>query len=294
MSRALEMKIVLLLVVLGGWWDTAESREVVQAITWQQLAAAGAVSSGEVVGGDDGQPPSLRIVHTEATPRTFHVITLEQPAIDTSRYALEGRVRYEGVSSGSYLEMWNHFDEAAFFTRSLGDGGPMGRLDGSSAWRPFVLPFSNREGDPPPEKLVVNLVLMGPGSVDIGPLQLVELNETDDLFADSGAWWNDRQAGLVGGIVGSALGVLGALIGWLGSTGRARGFALGTLSALSLLGMGALALGGIALTSDQPYGVYYPLLLLGGLGTVLGFSLKRSMSKRYEELELRRMQALDA
>jgi len=93
----------------------------------------------------------------------------------------------------------------------------MGRLEGSSEWRPFVLPFSNREGGAPPEKLVVNLVLTGPGVVEIGPLQLVELNPADDLFADSGAWWNDRQAGLFGGIAGSGLGILGALIGWLGS-----------------------------------------------------------------------------
>ena len=197
------------------------------------------------------------------------------------------------VSSGSYLEMWNHFEEGPFFTRSLADSGPMGRLEGSSDWRSFVLPFSNREGGAPPEKLVVNLVLTGPGVVEIGPLQLVELDPTDDLVADSGAWWNDRQAGLFGGIAGSGLGILGALIGWLGSTRRARGFALGALTAIGLLGVGSLVVGAFALESGQPYGVYYPLLLLGGLCTVLGFSLRRSTSKRYEQFEMRRMQALD-
>ena len=49
-----------------------------------------------------------------------------------------------------------------------------------------------------------------------------------------------------------------------------------------------------AVLQGQPYQVYYPLVLLGGIGGAAGFVLPRSLSKRYEELELRRMQALDA
>jgi hypothetical protein len=58
--------------------------------------------------------------------------------------------------------------------------------------------------------------------------------------------------------------------------------------------VGALVLGGVAFVSGQPYAVYYPLLLSGGISAALGFSLPRSLSRRYEDLELRRMQALDA
>jgi hypothetical protein len=53
-------------------------------------------------------------------------------------------------------------------------------------------------------------------------------------------------------------------------------------------------LGVVALLLAQPYAVYYPLLLSGMIGTVLGFTLPRTLNKRYEELELRRMQAFDA
>ena len=73
-----------------------------------------------------------------------------------------------------------------------------------------------------------------------------------------------------------------------------RGFALGALTAIALLGVGSLVAGAIALESGQPYGVYYPLWLLGGLCPALGFFLKRSVSKRYEQFELRGMQAFDA
>jgi hypothetical protein len=50
----------------------------------------------------------------------------------------------------------------------------------------------------------------------------------------------------------------------------------------------------VALSNGQPYAVYYPLLLVGAVSAALGFSLPRSLNKRYEEMELRRMQALDA
>ena len=68
----------------------------------------------------------------------------------------------------------------------------------------------------------------------------------------------------------------------------------GALKAMAYLGAAAAILGVLALSGGQPYAVYYPLLLLGTISTVLGLWLPRSMNKRYEAWELRRMQALDA
>ncbi|MGH9255909.1 MAG: hypothetical protein ACRD3C_15230 [Vicinamibacterales bacterium] len=274
---------------------TAWGEDVVRSINWQEIAAANALTSGVVVTDPDGTEGSrLRVVHEGPAPATLPLVTIERPGIGTARYALRGRVRYEGVATGSYLEMWNHLPEGAFFSRSLDQSGPMGHLDGSSGWRPFVLPFFNREGGSPPARLVLNLVLAGAGTVEIGPLELVEFAANEDPLADATAWWSDRQAGMLGGIVGSALGLLGAVIGWLGSAGRAKALVLGSLKGIAWLGIGALILGGVALQGGQPYAVYYPLVLLGTVSAALGFSLPRSLRKRYEELELRRMQALDA
>lgn len=270
----------------------ARGEEVVRLIAWQELAAASALKSGAVVSGPEG--PSLRVVHEGPAPRTFPLVTIEHPAIRTRRYALRGRVKYEGVAAGSYLEMWNHLPEGAFFSRSLDQSGPMGRLEGSAGWRAFVLPFFNREDGSPPHTLVLNLVLAGAGTVEVGPLELVEFAEVDDPLLDAGAWWNNTQAGLLGAILGSALGILGSIIGWLGSAGRARGFVLNTLKSIAWLGVGALVLGSVAIQLGQPYAVYYPLLLFGGISAALGFSLPRSLRRRYEDLELRRMQAFDA
>ena len=89
---------------------------------------------------------------------------------------------------------------------SLAQSGPLRRLEGSSGWRTFVLPFFNREGGPPPDRLVLNLVLTGAGTVDIGPLELVQLAAGEDPLAGAVAWWGGRQAGLFGAVAGSTLG----------------------------------------------------------------------------------------
>jgi hypothetical protein len=54
-----------------------------------------------------------------------------------------------------------------------------------------------------------------------------------------------------------------------------------------------LAVGLVALALGQPYAVWYPLLLMGVLDPVLAFSLLPSARRRFEEIELRRMRALD-
>lgn len=274
--------------------STAWSEEIVRRIEWQELAAANALKSGTVVAADEGSGGrSLRLVH-KAGPVTLPLLTIEHPGIRTERYALRGRVKYERVAAGGYLEMWSHLPEGSFFSRSLGQSGPMQHLQGSSGWRPFVLPFFNRPGGASPQKLTFNLVLAGAGSVEIGPVELVQFAPDENPLGGSSAWWSGRDAGILGGIAGAALGILSAVIGWLGSAGRAKGFVLNTLKAVRWAGIGVLVLGVVAFLAGQPYEVYYSLVLLGGISAALGFLLPRSLSKRYEDLELRRMQALDA
>jgi hypothetical protein len=213
---------VLVLMVLCGLLAPRPvwSQEVLQSIGWPELEAARRLAPGAVVDPSAAGGPSLRIAHGEPAPATFELVVIENPPIRAARYAVRGRVRYDGVAGGSYLEMWNHLPEGAFFSRTLGDRGPTGRLDGSSGWREFLLPFANREGGAPPHRLVVNLVLTGSGTVEVSPLELVQFTGGD--ATEAGAWWSAQQAGLLGGILGSALGTLGAVLGWLGSAGRAR------------------------------------------------------------------------
>jgi hypothetical protein len=268
--------------------------ELVTSIGWRELAEAGKLKVGTVVDSPTGVAgPSLRLIHRGPQPMTFPLVTIDRPPINMARYALRGRVTYNAVSKDSYLEMWSYLAEGAFFSRTLGENGPMQRLEGSSGQRAFVVPFSNREGGAPPERLVFNLVLTGAGTVEIGPLELVQFAANEDMFADDNAWWSERQGGALGGVIGSVLGIVGAVIGWLASAGRAKGFVLSALTAIAWLGIAALVGGAGALVGGQPYAVYYPLMLLGAISAGLGLFLPRALNRRYQDLELRRMQALD-
>ena len=107
-------------------------------------------------------------------------------------------------------------------------------------------------------------------------------------------WWSHRQAGWIGAIAGSAFGCIGGTVGILIGRGKARRFVLASLVILPLLGAGGLVLGFIAVAMSQPWAVYYGPLLLGLLLVVIPLSQRRAARKRYEQLELRKMQAMDA
>jgi hypothetical protein len=109
-----------------------------------------------------------------------------------------------------------------------------------------------------------------------------------------GQWWDDRTGGLIGGIGGSIIGCLGGLIGTLAGMGRARRFVLGLTKALFLVGLVLIGVGLVAVVQSQPYGVYYPLLLAGVISAAVCGGLLRTLRRRYDELELRKMSALDA
>ncbi len=275
------------------------AEEILREISWTKLREAKLGEEGRV-GGEvlplKGAAPfeQLKVENAQGQPRTETVLTLEGPGISSARYAIRGQVRYDGVEGEGYLEMWNHFpDGSRYFSRTLGAAGPMKSLKGSSDWRPFVLPFYNKEGGPAPAKLVLNVVLPGRGTVYLGPLRLVQFGPGEDPLGTVGQWWSDQRGGLVGGILGIMLGGMGGLIGWLAAAGKARRLVLGMLKAMLAIGVAALLLGGFALIRSQPYAVYYPLLLVGFISSVVPGVLLRNVQKRYEELELRRMRAMD-
>jgi hypothetical protein len=200
-------------------------------------------------------------------------------------------VRYEAVEAISYLELWNHFpDGSQYFSRTLGEFGAMQKLEGSSGWRPFALPF-DATGAPAPSRLVFNVVLAGRGGVELGPLKLLE--QRVERFDQPHVAWTDRVAALTGGIGGALVGCLGALVGVLTSLGRARRFVMALTT--GLIGFGAiLFVGGlIAFAVAQPYTVFYPLLLIGVLSSAVPLGLLPTIRRRYAEIELRMMRAHD-
>jgi hypothetical protein len=272
----------------------ARAAEVQREVSWVGVPRAGGALEGEVrPAGPSAAFEHLVVSNPASQPRTVKLLTIDAPGVTRSRYAIAGEVRYEGVEGTAYLEMWSAIaGQGSFFTRTLASSGPMKSLTGSAAWRPFILPF-DATGAPPPRSLEVNLVLPGRGTVALGPLRLLQFAEGENPLASAGAWWGPRAAGLGGGVTGSLIGCLGALVGLLAQRGQGRALALGLLKGMLALGVAGTALGAVALARAQPYEVVYPLLLEGVLCGVLGATLLPRLRRRYEELELRKMRALD-
>jgi hypothetical protein len=272
----------------------AQEAAALRVIRWDELREQDKLSAGQVVETDGPHAGVLKIDHPGPGPASFELVEITDPGITELAYAVTGQVRYDDVSGTGYLEMWNYFPDGEFFSRTLAGSGPLGSISGTSAWRDFQLPFML--GDDPstarPNRLVVNLHLAGPGTVYLGGLQLAHISPAV-VGMPAGAWWGDRAAGLVGGIAGSILGLIGAAVGVLTGLGRGRRIVTLLMYAIIAGGGVALVLGIVALVMRQPYAVYYPLLLLGILSTVLGATLLPTIKKRFDEAELRRMQALD-
>jgi hypothetical protein len=270
------------------------AEEVLQEISWSRQSEEGLLPEG------DGaqcrvEQDVLRIENTGGQAATVGVLTLEDPAITTAKYAIVGEVRYEAVEGKGYLEMWSSFEgRGRYFSRTLGASGPLRALTGSSDWRRFVLPFYSDATSPAPGTLTINIVLPGPGTVWLRDVRLVQFAAGEDPLGAAGQWWTDRTGGLIGAILGTLLGCMGGLIGYLTSKGKARHVTFGLLRATQLVGVVGLVGGILAVILSQPYGVYYPLILIGILCPALGMGLSSTIRKRYDEAEFRRMSALDA
>lgn len=274
--------------------------EVLEEITWTGLRDAGRLGAGSVLdagsGGSSVGSIEIRAAAQQPGPQTL--FSIENPKITATSYGIVGRVRCDGIEGTAYVEMWSHFPGGgAFFSRTLADSGPMAALTGTAGWRPFLLPFFNSKGNPPPERLVINAYIPARGSLYLSTLRLVQFTSGEDpLSGIDGAreWWTSRQAGTVGGACGATIGIIGALIGWLVSRGRARKVVLGLMIALIVLGVLQLAAGAVSLMCSQPYHVWFPLFLGGTLEVGIFGPLLLAARKRYQDLELRRIRALDA
>ncbi|MHC4623274.1 MAG: hypothetical protein ACYS4W_05160 [Planctomycetota bacterium] len=142
----------------------------------------------------------------------------------------------------------------------------------------------------------LNVASPGRGTVYLSPLELVQYAKAGGPFlaGRGGAWWDDRTAGIAGGIAGSIVGLLGGVTGLLAGIGKGRRLVLFLLTLLSLIGGASLAFGLTAVVLSQPYRVYYPPLLLGCLCTILPVFTRGPVRRRFEEIELRKMKAMDA
>ncbi len=96
-----------------------------------------------------------------------------------------------------------------------------------------------------------------------------------------GTWYG----GLGGGLLGLSGAVLGAVTAALAPKGKGRSFILGAFTFMKWVGLVNLVIGLYAVYERQPYGIWYPLLLIGFLFALLFSLLRPIVCKRYDEAE---------
>lgn len=121
-------------------------------------------------------------------------------------------------------------------------------------------------------------------------------NELIQMLAETQPepWFTN--VGLVGAIVGSAVGVLGGgvygpLVGSLAPLGKARGFVYAYHWMLVIVGLCLLVVGVVAMVTGQPFPI---VAVLGGPGLLLLtilLPLTPVLNMRYRQAEQRRLEA---
>lgn len=259
------------------------------------VAGSGAVAddalqiAGKGVGKDGVLTQRVAEVVGDTAPTTTPILAIDRPRPAGSIYQITGTVEYSDVHGEAYLEMGSTLASGdQIFTRTLEPMGPLAKISGSSAPRPFALPLQLGAGEPAPTRLVLNVVLPGPGHVTLSDLRL---SGGTSIASVPGAWWSSQAAGAAGAIGGSVIGLLGATIGVLCALGRYRRFAEALLAALLGLGVGGLVAGSAALALGQPREVWFPLLLMGLLAALVPIMLRREVRRRFARAELPALRA---
>lgn len=274
-----------------------KSIRIVSLLVGFGLAASGGAGvaddalqiAGDRVGGDGVLTRRLAEVVGSTSPTSTPILSIDSPHVAGSVYEITGTVEYSDVQGDGYLEMLTVFSEGEqFFTRTLDPTGAFGKLSGSSEARPFALPIQLAAGAPTPARLVLNVVLPGPGDVKVSNLRLTGGSA---IAALPGAWWTSRAAGAIGGAGGSLIGVVGATIGVLCALGRYRRLAGALLMTLLGLGLGGLVAGGAAIASGQPREVWLPLLLVGFFAALPPIALRGEVRRRFARTEFSGLQA---
>lgn len=235
--------------------------------------------------GPSGEPAIA--VSGDDSPSITPLAIAVSPSISTPDYVVRGQVKIEGVVGDGYLELLSNFGpKGEFFSRTLSTWGSTRKLNGSSGWREFELPFHATAGMKP-ERLTLRVILQGRGKVAIARPLIV----TSPVSAVQ--WWTNPQSGLVGGAIGSFLGILGGLIG-LAVWKKSNRMAINVCAIAILFSLIALISGLAAACLGQPFHVFYPLLLVGGIGlTTIGFN-SRNLLRRIQDDELNKIRAADS
>lgn len=159
------------------------AEETLATFPWLQLAKEGRLTVGQIIFKDVQTPfDQLRVDNPNDKLAIVKVFSLPKPQFTKKLYGLTGRVRYERVEGEAYLEMLTDFgDFEEYYSRTDQKTGPMKKLQGTSGWRDFVLPFLNQKKQDP-VRVVFNVFFLKHGTVYLADVKLVQYGDREDPF----------------------------------------------------------------------------------------------------------------
>lgn len=188
--KRLTLLFVVVLLGVPVWTSRAAElpagAALVKTIDWktEHLPAGAKLNEG----GPENRS-FISVENKEKQPVSIPLWETKSRGIQTKCYAVRGQIRYHAVEGTGYLDLWSSFAGTSpgesggkYFSRTLANRGPLQKITGNSEWRDVVLPFDGTQSKSLPTGLELNLVLAGPGKVDVSDLQLLQ-------FADAGSMW---------------------------------------------------------------------------------------------------------
>lgn len=279
MRVLLAMAFSVCLVVKGA---PVMALDVVKELGRPELSRAGKLLSGEA-----SELSELRLRGPAIKGKEALIAVFPRPEVVEHHYALVGMARGNNLTVTGYLEMLSVFKNGtSYFSRSLAQRGPCAELDsGSWGWRPVLLPFLLSKDLCPEdlEQIELRWFLPGEGVVELRNFQLVQYQAGEDPLSALQLHTKPNLIMAYVAIVGSLLGLLGAVVGLLVALGVGRKTAL-LLMWCSVVVSGMLIVLGIYILSlGKSWLLYYPLLLLGVIAVSIFGSLLPVVNKRYSD-----------
>jgi hypothetical protein len=102
-------------------------------------------------------------------PQTVNLFEFDNPGIEQCILTYKARMRTEGLSGRTYLEMWCRFEgKGEYFSKGLHQ-----TLTGTNDWATREIPFFLKKGQRP-DAVKLNVVIEGKGKVWVRDIELLK------------------------------------------------------------------------------------------------------------------------
>jgi hypothetical protein len=242
---------------------TAWGQQTVTTWRWNELPPAQLPHAASLV--SFGGQTALKIENPSDAPLQLTLLTEDAPKISSQVYAVQGEVREEGLRGNVFMDMWSSFaHERPSSSRA--------QIHAATNWVPYSVPFNSMGNSEHPTRLQIVLWIGGRGTIFLGPVKLVQYEAAQNYVGHSlgnvwlygrtaDPWWSNHTGARITNIETAILFAVGLVMGALCVKRKARGAV--TLLLKIHIGIGFIfgIAAVVAIFREQPFAVWFPLLL---------------------------------